>query len=301
MARIATRYLSSELDAKVTVERVSIKFFNRAALRGVYVEDTKGDTIFWFDELVVDVSDISTAERRLEVSKLTLHDSYFNLMHRKGEEHDNLYFLLDYFSSGDTTRTDTSAWKITADELELDGFRFRYDDWNEAADSGQVDFSHLYVDDVHGDFHEFHIINDSVFAKVDRLSFREKSGFHVKEFTADAKISGTQIRAQDLRIITDNTDLTGDLTFDYADWEDFDDFIDKVDWRGRLSKSVVSFRDVAYFTSELSGLDKKISIAGRFHGNVGKFKVNELDLGWGQESYLKGAVFFSGLPELDKT
>ena len=105
---------------------ISLRFFSSAVLHEVYVEDQQQDTLFWFDELAVAIDDISTENRRIDIGKLTLEDGYFQLLHKKGSPHDNLYFLLDYFSSTDTTPSGSAPWKISVKEVELDGFRFTY-------------------------------------------------------------------------------------------------------------------------------------------------------------------------------
>ncbi|MFM7727948.1 MAG: hypothetical protein ACKO7B_14700, partial [Flavobacteriales bacterium] len=155
--------------------------------------------------------------------------------------------------------------------------------------------------EVKGDIHDLHFINDSIFARIDRLAFKERSGFSVKSFSADAKISNDQIRALGLQVVTSETRLAGDLTFDYHDWSDFDDFEHKVSWKGSLAPSHVCFKDISYFTSELKGLEKSLDVSGRFSGTVDRFKAKGLDLGWGDRSHFKGSVLMTGLPDVDRT
>ncbi|HRU62280.1 MAG TPA: hypothetical protein P5565_12490, partial [Bacteroidia bacterium] len=60
----------------------------------------------------------------MSIGTLRLSRTDFNLMEYRGEEHDNLYFLLDYFSSNDTTAS--KPWKLTVDQLKLDNLHFRH-------------------------------------------------------------------------------------------------------------------------------------------------------------------------------
>ena len=237
LARRVTSYLSGELNAKVKVQRVSIRFFNKVVLGDVFVADTKGDSLFYFNELSVDIKDLSFEKKNLDISKITLHDGYFNLIHSKGELHDNLFFLTDYFSSKDSTVKDTSKWNLKLRNIELKNFRFHYDDWNDPEEKGLVDFSHLDVSHVSGFFHDLRFVNDSIFAKIDKLSFKEKSGFIVNEFTADAKVSDHEITTKGLLIKSPTTDLDGNLNLNYTSWDDFSDFIHKVKWTGDFNRS----------------------------------------------------------------
>lgn len=301
LANRLTAYISAETNSRITVGRVSIRFFTSAVLKDVYVESPAKDTLFYFQEIGVRVDDISTKEKRLAVGKLKLTDGFFNLIQQKGQEHDNLYFLTEYFSSTDTTDTTSSPWKITLKEIELDNFRFVYHDHNEAPIPFGVDFSHIDVQHVYGDLHDIHFINDSIFAAIDQLKFKEKSGFEVDEFSAIAKVSGTQIRVKSLEANTPHSQLDGDIELNYADWEDFSDFIERVKWKGSFNPSVVSFQDIAYFATDLEGLNRAIEIEGDYKGSVDKFKGKNAVLRWGKSSVFKGNFQITGLPEIDDT
>jgi hypothetical protein len=301
LANRLTAYLSAETNSKITVGRVSIRFFTSASLREVYVESPAKDTLFYFDEIGVRIDDISTKDKRLAIGKLTLTNGFFNLINQKGQEHDNLYFLTSYFSSGDTTDTTASPWKIKLKELELDNFRFVYHDYNEAPIPFGVDFSHIDVQNVYGDLHDIHFVNDSIFAAIDQLKFKEKSGFEMQELSAIAKVSGTEIRVLSLEATTPYSHVDGDVELDYNDWLDFDDFITRVKWKGNLHPSKVSFRDISYFATDLEGLHRTLEIEGDFKGTVDKFKGRNAVLSWGNNSVFRGNFQITGLPELDDT
>lgn len=301
LARRLTAYISSETNSKITVGRVSLRFFSSAVLHEVYVEDQQKDTLFWFDELAVAIDDISTEKRQLDIRKLTLEDGYFQLLHTKGKPHDNLYFLLDYFSSADTTPSGSAPWKISVKEVELDGFRFTYHDYNEQPLASGVDFSHLEVIGVKGDIHDLRVHEDSIFAQIDRLAFREKSGFNVLRFSGNTLVCDHEIRVEELEASTDRSQLKGDLDFQYASWDDFDDFITKVRWKGQVKPSRISSDDIAFFTDELIGMDLDLNVEGFFKGTVSKFKGKDVRLSWGNRSTFTGSFAITGLPEVDDT
>ncbi|MFM2206636.1 MAG: hypothetical protein RL213_611 [Bacteroidota bacterium] len=301
LARRLTAYLSSEIGNRITIGKVSIRFFQSAVLKEVMVEDLHGDTLFSFQEVGVSLNDLSTKKKVLDISTLTLRNGSFHLIHAKGEAHDNLHYFLDYFSSSDTADTVSSPWKITASSLELKDCSFLYDDFNEPAEPFGVDFSHVAVRSVNGDLHDIHFINDSIFARIDRLRFTERSGLEVREFSGDAKVSSQEIRVNKAHIRTPGTDLRGDLDFNYETFLDFDDFIDKVKWRGDFASSTVDFRDIALFATDLQGLDRTLRLQGRFKGNVRKFQGKDAILEWGKSSRFAGDIRVTGLPEIDDT
>ena len=301
LAQRLTAFISSETNSNITIGRVSLRFFTSAVLKDVYVEAPGKDTLFYFKEVGVHVDELSSDTKKLVIGKVTLNEGFFNLVHQNGAAHDNLYFLTEYFASSDTTDTTSSPWSIAVKEVELDNFRFKYHDYNDAPERFGVDFSHLEVSEAFGDVHDVHFINDSIFAKLDHLRFKEKSGFVVNDFSGDAKVSDTEIRIQSLDAHTPASSLQGDLVMQYNAWEDFDDFITKVKWKGDLQPCTIASKDFAYFASDLEGLNRTVQVQGTFKGTVSKFRGKNAILKWGNRSLFKGNFMVTGLPETDDT
>ncbi|MBK6445575.1 MAG: hypothetical protein IPF81_09805 [Bacteroidetes bacterium] len=108
IARRLASYLSGELHTKITIDRVSIQFVQSVNLEGVYIEDQQQDTLLYAKKISLTFKDLSTEKRILAIDKLSLDNTFFRLVHYKGKEHDNLYFLLSYFSSPTPVVSDTS-------------------------------------------------------------------------------------------------------------------------------------------------------------------------------------------------
>jgi hypothetical protein len=293
-------YLSGQLHTRVAIEGVSIRFVKSIVLRGFYVEDLHGDTLIYTGELTASIDNISTAFRELEVSRIVLKKGQFNLVHYRGEEHDNLHFITEYFSSADTTPAGP-AWKVKVNDLSLRDFHFRHDVQDDTASTEGVDFSHLNVSGINGDFRNLSTLNDSLFSDIYGLSFREKSGFRVDEFSGQTMLSARGIRVNKLVIRTPHTDIHTDLEFSFDSFPDFDEFTSRIHWQSEFSNSTVSFTDIAYFAPELYGIDRALVMEGNFRGTVNNFKGKNVLLKWGKKSLFKGSVSMRGLPNIDET
>lgn len=299
LARRAASWLSGQLGTTVSIDRVSIRLITSVRLQGVYVEDLQHDTLLYSEEISVGIRDLSTATRKLAVGTLRLTNTHFNLLQYRGEEHDNLHFLLDYFASTDTTPS--KPWKLTVERLSLDGVHFRHRIEEDTLSPEGVDFSNLDIDSIYGDLHEIRFSGDSMFTRIEKLRFRDHSGFTLRELSADAKVGPDELRFNSLRIRTPKSSLNLDLSFRFDSFPDFDDFLEKVRWRGDFAASTVSFTDIAFFATDLKGLDREVELAGNFRGTVSKFRGRNVFLGWGRRSVFKGNLSMTGLPEIDET
>src|SRR6185295_10206522 len=125
---------------------------------------------------------------------------------------------------------------------------------------------------------------------IHNLRFKDRSGFQLDEFTADSKISPTQLRLKKLIIRTPQTDLHTDLTFDYTHFGDFDDFLTNVHWTSGFRNCTVSFNDIACFAPDLTGFSRSVKLDGDFKGTVSKFRGKKVTIEFGNHSFFKGNV-----------
>ena len=103
LARRVAAYLSSELKTTIQIKGLSFRLVKSVVLKGVLIEDLKHDTLLYAEELNVGITSLSTKNRILKINTLKLVNATFNLNRYSGEQHDNLFFLTEYFSSSDTT------------------------------------------------------------------------------------------------------------------------------------------------------------------------------------------------------
>lgn len=294
-------YLSSELNTKITIDRVSIQFIQSINLEGVYVEDQHQDTLIYAGRISITLKDLSTEKKVLAINKLSLEHTLFRLVHYKGEAHDNLHFLTDYFSSSSPADTTAKPWKLSVAELSLKEVRFINSNQNDTLSPVGVEFSNLSLEGINGQLSDISFVNDSIFSTVHHLRFRDHSGFIVDDFNAKAKVSSDQIRLENLVIRSPHTAIQGDLTFDYDSFPDFDEFTSRIHWKSDFQNSKVSFKDIAYFAHDLWGMDDSVFIDGNFKGTVNRFKGKNVTLKFGNTSYFKGNVSMSGLPYIEET
>lgn len=303
IAQRLAAYLASELKTEVRIEKVSVQFISSVALKGIFIGDQHKDTLLYAEELQITIRDISTSRRVLDLDKLKLKNARFKLIQYLGEEHDNLHFLVDYFSSNTKAPADTTKppWKISLQQLTLNNVSFRRKEEGDTLSAVGVNFSDLDVTGINGDLKKISIVNDSIFASVEKLRFRDHSGFEVREVSAIAKVSSDQMRFTDLVIRSAKTRITGDLTFDYDSFPDFEEFTHNIRWQSAFKNSTVAFDDIAYFAHDLWGINRTVKLEGSFKGTVNKFKGKNVVFEWGEKSKFRGNITMTGLPDIEDT
>jgi len=102
-----TAKLTKSIKTKVAIKHVSFDFFNKMNLEGVMVQDRKKDTLFYAGAVKVRITDWFFWKTFVDLKYIGLEDAVI-----KQYRHDSVWnhqFLIDYFSSKDTTsKKDTS-------------------------------------------------------------------------------------------------------------------------------------------------------------------------------------------------
>lgn len=121
--------LSKRLETTVSLEYVSLTFFNELSLQKFYVEDYHGDTLLYSDQLRANfnLNPIAIIRRGLVVQELGLNQARFNIRRRDGELEDNLQQILKRLVRPDTTR-DRKPFHVDLGTITLNDVRFDQND-----------------------------------------------------------------------------------------------------------------------------------------------------------------------------
>lgn len=293
-------YLSEELNTEVEVQGVDIGFFNRVILEGLYVEDLKGDTLANLSKLYLSLRYLGIDKQEVRLGKVQIDDLTFHLHKYEGDEKLNLQFLIDYFSVPKDT-ADAPSWNIKANELELVNASFKLrNHYSESKPLG-IDYKDLDVRRINLHIDEIEVDSDTVYGNLTNLSCYEKRGFYLKKLKGKAKVSPTELKVDELEILTALSDLKLDLHYTYQDWVDYKDFVDAVRMDYHFERSVVNLKDVAFFAPALEGLNQTLQLSGHIYGPVSSLNARNLELDYGSGTRLTGNIDMDGLPNIKET
>jgi hypothetical protein len=183
--------------------------------------------------------------------------------------------------------------------LELDNMNFVYRREKFAGlTAPQINFDDIVVRKASGRFSGIRIDADTIHFTTHGLSASEQSGFVLSSLDCSAKVSERGLSCRNVELVTPRSHVKTDFDFSYADWEDYQDFINKVRIDGSVSdSSYVDFRDIAAFTSELNGLQALVTFSGKVKGTVTELSLRSFKLAYGRDTRFAGNADLSGLPD----
>jgi hypothetical protein len=136
-------YLSSQLGAKISIQRVDIELFKTLVLEGVYVEDQKKDTILYAGSIDVVIGILSFKNHLLSVKSIALSEADIQLKTYENETDLNLQFIIDYLSSSDTTKPEETPWMLNISNVEIKNSRFRLKNLNYPAKERGINYDDM--------------------------------------------------------------------------------------------------------------------------------------------------------------
>lgn len=304
-AKKAASYLSEKLQTKVDIKGIYIVPFSSVVFDSLYVLDKQKDTLLNTPKLSVDLNGFSlftSIKKQIIDFKLIQLDNGSVYLKRQKDNTSNLKFIIDYFSSTDTTKTVSKPWKVVFEKVAINNFHFRYK--NKLVDTliKGVNFDDIDVKNFSAVIKNMDLVHHLFKGNISNLTLREKSGFYLKKFDATATVDSNQILAQNLFILTNHSSIKNYFRMKFKSFEDVGKHIaDKVYMDGDFKSSQVSSSDISYFTDGLAHVKFDLGLNGRIKGFVNNLSAKDLLVTGGKATYIKGDFKLRGLPDWDNT
>lgn len=133
IVQYATSFISNKTHTKVELKKLSISFPKTVVIEGLYLEDTHSDTLIYAQKAVVNIALIDLISNKITVNSFSLNDAVLNFCSTKTNPEFNYEFLTTAFA--DTSiqapidTLSSSKWVFNLDKVNLQKFRFKYNDY----------------------------------------------------------------------------------------------------------------------------------------------------------------------------
>lgn len=129
----AVKYVSSKTNTKVEIEKLFITFDGNVMLKGLFLEDEKGDTLIYSKSLEADIPLMPLIRgNSFGIDNLNWEGLRANIIRKDSIEGYNFQFLIDAFASADTTQvaadTTASPMKINIGDVNFKDFDIVFND-----------------------------------------------------------------------------------------------------------------------------------------------------------------------------
>jgi len=296
-----SKQLSENLNAKISIDKVSITFINRLQLKNLYIEDQKSDTLLYVERVTANLRNISQQRKQISIKNLTLHDAFINfIIDSTGQL--NMKFLIDSLKTPDTVKIRDDIWKIRFSDVTLANSRFCLSKEIKKDIPVGINFTDMDLRDMEIRLNDFAIKGDTVSMNIQRLKLVEKSGFIINSFSSSLSLTKDRMFFDDVNIRTPYSQVTSaSIHLSFTQYKDFSDFVDLVDIKLHIEPSLISFSDISCFAPALTGYREEFNISGLLTGRINDIRGNQVILRYNTHTYIETSFNMIGLPDIKNT
>jgi len=295
--------LSRELGNTIQVDNVKFKLPTTLALHNLFVSDLKGDTLFFFEDIDLQLRAFNNHKRKVDFSHAIIENGVIKMGIHPGDSLHNYTFFIDYFTPPrDTTRAPI-IWTIQFNQASLVNTSFHYFDKNYPETQGMdFDPSNFRFDSIYASIHKLKVIDDSLHFRLKDFKSVEQSGFRVEHMRALCNIHAKGLEFDNLRLQLPHSVIGSKWHMHYDHWRNLSHFVEEVRFDGELSNTHLHLGDIAYFNDNIKPYGSQdFRIEGDVKGPISRLKFRNATIKSMRETYLEGKFDLNGLPELDNT
>lgn len=305
--RIASHYLSVKLHTDIRIGGFDLSLRRGLTIEDILVRDQHQADLFSAHTVSIIPGEFSLSNKILNFNKIFIDKAVFQLLTHKGDSVLNLQFIIDYFTptttlkGPDTTKPSGPKWHLSATSVQIASTRFHLQDENAPAAPAGMDYTNIDVQDINLLITGFRPDGDTMKARIERLSANERSGFSIHSMSGDFQVGPAFLKAHNMKLVTNHSDL--DLTFDflYDRWNDYTDFLNKVHIRASINPSIFDLQDIGTFAPVLYVMKDRFKIEGKIKGTVSNFSAKDFKCAFGSKTRFFGNIHAYGLPNVEET
>ncbi len=287
-------FLSDEIHKGITVGKVDIEFFNKIVLKKVFIKDNKGDTLLYLKTLKADIIEIDNENSRLYLDEIFIDGLKLKVIKsKKGKTNYNFANILFNkktkikFLKASTEKE--KDWKFDFKKLKIINSSVSYKDENAKKHHFKNIFNKndFFLENIYFSIDNFKNDSDTLTFKIEKINFLDKSGFYLKNFSSQHKISPKTIEYKNLKIETSNSKIFSKiLKIDFDSIADLKNKNPNIAIEFLLKKSKISLKDISYFVPKLYGLENDIFLETELNGKLGDLHCTKLNFYFEKETEL---------------
>ena len=303
-----SRHFSQEWGGTVRVASLHVTPLGHVKLRDILLVSPTDDTLFRGDVIDCHFDHFPISDEGLTLSRVRLSNVYYHL--QIDSNGINLKYIFNYFASPESPEdtTPSKPFVVRIKRVILDNIHYKQDLATQseyyARYNHGVNVSHMEFLSINGNVKDLRVENENVDCRVVHLDCLERSGFHMRDMSADVKVSEQTIQTHNMELTTDNTHMLCDIELNYDNWDSFsgDNVFDSVIFAVALHEgTTIGLRDATYWAPSLWGMDNSVQISCEVNGPLSNLQVDGMSVAVGDRTRMRFDGSIVGLPHIERT
>ncbi|GAB2531884.1 translocation/assembly module TamB domain-containing protein [Spirosoma aerophilum] len=313
LAQKGADWLSEKLLFPVTIDGVSIKWFDSLTLEGVHINDRQGRPMITVNRLDADYNLknlLDSSAHNIHLDEVVLYKPDVRMIKNRTNGDTNLDDFIARIEelTSDPTKPSVPNQNVpfTIGHIHLVDGAYTLEDPREPymRDRASFDYNHFTLQHLTAEVSDFLVLGDTIAFEAKGLSGIDRdSRIKIRQLDTRFLYCNTKMELGRLYAHIGNSIIRNELIFSYDKPSAFGDFNSRVFLFANFRNSKVESKDLGFFSEYLRGLNETWLLTGIFRGTVKDFQLQRTDLRFGLNgrSKLAGDMGWKGLPDMDKT
>ena len=287
--------LEEQLGVEVLIERIGIRFFNRIVFENISIEDQSGAKLLEAKRIAAGFSPHKLLFKKLSFTTVQLFDIDLKLTKETPESPLNLQFLIDSFSSGDSTKSDFPfVMRFNSVLLQKGNISYHLKSATESA--GRLNVNHLDIRNINSKISIKTLSKDSINLHVRRLSMEEQTGLTLNKLAFTITGNANEASLTNFQLNLPKSDLKiSNISLDYSDVKKPDEFGETAKIAIVVDSSRIALSDLKALYPSLKNFRDNISLQGDMDGTLNDLHLNRCLITLADKLYFDGKMSLNGL------
>jgi hypothetical protein len=306
IAQKLAQELTEKIGHQISIEKVSIRWFDLARVEGIHIEDLQGEEMISIESAMIDyrLSSLMNTNKVI-IDYIEVYRPHLLMNWYKGGDNINFNIFIKKIREtlAPTTKKKKSAKPIVITSGRVIDGVYGFNNENKGLiDFDGFDHFHFQLDSINGDVSDLYIFKDTVQLSGRNITALYKTrNFHIYSLNTDFRYTKHTLEFHKIDADLGSSHLSKDLVFTYKDMSDFSQFNRKVKINTQLDSTVISTQDLALFVPSLKKIKDHWTAYGNIKGKVSNFQSKNLSFYFGRHSKIHGGVGLDGLPNIAET
>ena len=269
--------LANKLNTRVDVGNIDLGFLNRIIIDDVEIYDQASQKMICASRLAAKIDYYQLIRNGcIYISSAQIFGFDGNFYKKSEKSKPNYQFVLDSLSSKDKTKK--SDLRLSINSLIIRHGAIRYDRNDIPYTSSRFNVNHIDLKDISAHLIVPYYTKDSTSISIKKISFKESSGFNLKNMKFDFLYNNHQAELQNFSLSLPNSEISSEsIILNYISKNGTID-INTISYSGNINVNRFSPIDIKCFLHNLKYNINPISINVKFTGDYNSLNIERLNL-----------------------
>ncbi len=313
IARSALSSVNDSINGSISIDRVTIVFFNKLIAYDMSIVGSENDTIAFIGKLSVEMSAHDLLRGKLKANRIVVEDAMFCYRNYNIITKDNnISRAFNIRHDSTKVKKPLSLPDMQASNIVLKNIRFKYISTSPPRRPGRkirkitdprcFDSRNIDVQNINARIHRARYSDGVLTCRIRDLSGKDRCGYEIKSLSGFFAMDSSETSIQNLLAIDSYSKVIANyLSFGYTSGKDVNDYVNKIVMGGDFRHTTLDFRSIGTFAQSLRDNDLVLDVTGEIIGPVRDLRSEGLKLKYKDSTDLFLDIRITGLPKIKNT